>query len=97
MSSIDIIRAWKDEDYRSSLTEAERAQLPDNPAGLVELTDADLSEAAGGTVFPTLYSCALCETLRYCPSQITVCQSYNYCPSRITFCPIEPLYEFSIE
>ena len=36
-----IIRAWKDEDYRLSLSEAERAVLPGHPAGLVELPDAD--------------------------------------------------------
>ena len=30
---MDIIRAWKDEEYRLSLTEEQRALLPDNPAG----------------------------------------------------------------
>lgn len=50
MSKIDVIRAWKDEEYRASLSEAERAQLPPHPAGYVELTDAELESAAGGTV-----------------------------------------------
>ncbi len=36
MRDIDIIRAWKDEDYRSSLSEEERNQLPENPAGQLE-------------------------------------------------------------
>jgi mersacidin/lichenicidin family type 2 lantibiotic len=45
---IDIIRAWKDEDYRNSLSEAKRAQLPQNPAGLIELTDFDMKSIAGG-------------------------------------------------
>ncbi len=48
MSHLDIIRAWKDEGYRLSLSDAERAQLPDNPAGLIELTDAQLGAVAGG-------------------------------------------------
>jgi len=48
MSHLDIIRAWKDEEYRLSLSTAERAALPDNPAGLIELTDADLGVVAGG-------------------------------------------------
>ena len=48
MSKIDIIRAWKDEEYRASLSEAERASLPDNPAGLIELTESDLKLVAGG-------------------------------------------------
>ena len=48
MSKMNIIRAWKDREYRNSLTAAERALLPENPAGLVELLDADLAEVAGG-------------------------------------------------
>jgi mersacidin/lichenicidin family type 2 lantibiotic len=48
MSKIDVIRAWKDELYRNSLSEEERALLPENPAGLIELTDEDLGLAAGG-------------------------------------------------
>ncbi len=48
MSKIDIIRAWKDEEYRLSLSDAERAKLPEHPAGLIELTDADLNMVAGG-------------------------------------------------
>ena len=39
MSKVDVIRAWKDEEYRLSLTEQERAQLPAHPAGLIELED----------------------------------------------------------
>jgi mersacidin/lichenicidin family type 2 lantibiotic len=45
---MDIIRAWKDEGYRNSLSEAERAALPENPAGLITLTDEDLGAVAGG-------------------------------------------------
>lgn len=49
MKEIDVIRAWKDEKYRLSLTPEELAQLPPNPAGTVELADEDLS-ASGGAV-----------------------------------------------
>lgn len=48
ISDIDVIRAWKDEEYRSSLTEAQRTQLPENPAGLVDLTDEDITGVGGG-------------------------------------------------
>ncbi|MBD2315042.1 mersacidin/lichenicidin family type 2 lantibiotic [Desertifilum sp. FACHB-1129] len=48
MFNLDIIRAWKDENYRDSLTEAQRSQLPENPAGLIELTDEDMSSVSGG-------------------------------------------------
>jgi mersacidin/lichenicidin family type 2 lantibiotic len=48
MSSKNIIRAWKDPVYRNSLSAAERAALPANPAGSIELSDADLGQVAGG-------------------------------------------------
>lgn len=48
MSHVDVIRAWKDEEYRLSLSEKERAALPANPAGLIELTAADLEKVVGG-------------------------------------------------
>ena len=48
MSNIDIIRAWKDEEYRNSLSEEQRSQLPENPAGMVELSDEDMEALAGG-------------------------------------------------
>jgi mersacidin/lichenicidin family type 2 lantibiotic len=44
----DIIRAWKDKSFRDSLSEEQRAQLPDNPAGLVEIDDEQLVYVAGG-------------------------------------------------
>jgi mersacidin/lichenicidin family type 2 lantibiotic len=49
MSEFDIIRAWKDEEYRKSLTNEQRASMPANPAGQIELTDADMGAVAGGT------------------------------------------------
>jgi len=48
MSRIDVIRAWKDEAFRQSLSEAERAMLPQNPAGSVELTAAEAAAVEGG-------------------------------------------------
>lgn len=48
MSELDVIRAWKDEEYRQSLSDDERAKLPQNPAGFIELNDMDLSSVAGG-------------------------------------------------
>ena len=48
MSNVNIIRAWKDPIYRNSLSDAERAALPPNPAGAVEISDADLGKVAGG-------------------------------------------------
>src|SRR5262245_58469382 len=36
MTTSEIVRSWKDEDYRASLPVAEQEQVPPNPAGLVE-------------------------------------------------------------
>ena len=37
MSNVDIVRAWKDPEYRLTLNE-----MPPHPAGLIELADPDL-------------------------------------------------------
>jgi mersacidin/lichenicidin family type 2 lantibiotic len=48
MSRVNVVRAWKDEEYRNSLTEAERASLPENPAGLLDVVESELRQVAGG-------------------------------------------------
>ncbi|MEQ9672109.1 mersacidin/lichenicidin family type 2 lantibiotic [Coleofasciculus sp. G2-EDA-02] len=68
MSNIDIIRAWKDEEYRNSLSEEERVQLPENPAGLIELSDAEMETVSGGIpawtiiIATAVLTCGLCHT-----------------------------------
>ena len=61
MSNDDIIRAWKDEDYRDSLSEEQRSQLPENPAGMleevVELTPEEQEELKGGGNYFSVYVC----------------------------------------
>jgi len=44
-----VIRAWKDPSYRASLGAAEWSALPAHPAGLVDLSEAELLEINGGT------------------------------------------------
>ncbi len=39
--NFDVVRAWKDESYRQSLSEEELRNLPENPVGELELSDAD--------------------------------------------------------
>ncbi|QBD80928.1 mersacidin/lichenicidin family type 2 lantibiotic [Ktedonosporobacter rubrisoli] len=62
----DIVRAWKDESYRESLSEEERALLPENPAG-VELSESSLETvygAHGGSAGQQSYNAILiCNTL----------------------------------
>lgn len=57
MSHENIIRAWKDEEYRLNLSDAEIAQLPNHPSGLSELTDADLDGVFGGLPPTTVVVC----------------------------------------
>ena len=49
MSIAEIIRAWKDEEYRSSLSPEQLQNLPESPVGLVDLGDDMIGEIAGGT------------------------------------------------
>ncbi len=55
MSNIDIIRAWKDEAYLESLSEEERSHLPENPAGIIELSDEEMEKVGGG--FGNTFAC----------------------------------------
>jgi mersacidin/lichenicidin family type 2 lantibiotic len=52
MSQTHIARAWKDPEYRASLSAEQLAVLPANPVGAIELTDADLSQVDGGSLTP---------------------------------------------
>lgn len=48
MKKLHLARAFRDEDYYLSLTEAERASLPGHPSEAVALDARDLRAAAGG-------------------------------------------------
>jgi mersacidin/lichenicidin family type 2 lantibiotic len=74
MSIRDVVRAWRDEEYRLSLSEAERALLPAHPSGLVELTETELDAAAGG------HNSAVA---RCTPLQVCISQEPIGCPSRL--------------
>ena len=53
MNKVDIARALKDAAYRASLSAEERALLPVNAAGVVELSDDALLNASGGMMATT--------------------------------------------
>ena len=48
MSTDNIIRAWKDPKYSGTLSPEERTMVPEHPAGIVELSDAELGDVSGG-------------------------------------------------
>jgi mersacidin/lichenicidin family type 2 lantibiotic len=52
----DVVRAWKDTAYRSSLSREELSLLPSNPVGEIELTDADLETVNGTQGAPVRYT-----------------------------------------
>src|SRR4051794_6443615 len=57
MSNLDVIRAWKDPEYRMGLSATDRALLPAHPAGLIEMSDAQLGDVTGGSaLIMALYS-----------------------------------------
>jgi mersacidin/lichenicidin family type 2 lantibiotic len=45
MSNVNIIRAWKDADYRRSLTEEQRARVPAHPSGVIEFRVQELQNS----------------------------------------------------
>jgi len=54
MKKTDIIRAWKDQDLRNSINDAEISGLPAHPAVAFNLSDDDLRSVSGalGRTFP---------------------------------------------
>lgn len=56
MKKIDVVRAWRDEEYRNSLTEEERASLPENPAGMAVVDDGSL-RSISGAAYSTWFQC----------------------------------------
>lgn len=64
---VDVVRAWRDEEYRNSLTEEERASLPENPAGAAVVEDSVLQILAGGSGYPTIPSDSCVRPPQLCP------------------------------
>ena len=63
MSRFDVIRAWKDASYRQSLSPEQLAGLPANPAGAVELTEAEAATVHGKRA---MAGCSSCHGSRAC-------------------------------
>jgi mersacidin/lichenicidin family type 2 lantibiotic len=65
---LDIIRAWKDENYRQGLSAEQINALPANPAG--ELADAELESACGGWGSDSYKSEHLSSTALVCEANV---------------------------
>ncbi len=68
---LDVARAWKDEVYYQSLSEEQKALVPANPAGEVELSEEDLLSCVGGMMNTCGFNC-LC-TILVCFSNVLLC------------------------
>jgi len=79
MSRLDVIRAWKDEEYRAGLSEEERSLLPENPAGTMELSSLEVTGAAANaiTIFNT------CDGL--CTGDFAPCSLEGGCAQSVDF------------
>jgi mersacidin/lichenicidin family type 2 lantibiotic len=80
MKKDEIIRAWRDPDYFFALSDEQRSGLPENPAGMVELSDEALTHVLGAT------GCATCaDTTECCPTNFghtcdcNTCWSGSFC------------------
>jgi mersacidin/lichenicidin family type 2 lantibiotic len=83
MNKTDVIRAWKDPIYRASLSEEERAALPQHPAGLAELSDDQLRLTGASAVITTAPTCTQYTfiNLRECCPPVTTaptCTEYTF-------------------
>ena len=72
MSKLDVVRAWKDESYRRTLSEDQLAELPANPAGTIELDDRAVAAKTNGKKCETPPTTALCTV--WCTAY-TVCMA----------------------
>jgi mersacidin/lichenicidin family type 2 lantibiotic len=69
MSNVDVVRAWRDPQYRRGLSGAELAMLPRHPAGSVEISERALSESSGAgrsILQTTAWFCTLYTFLARC-------------------------------
>jgi mersacidin/lichenicidin family type 2 lantibiotic len=71
MKKEDIIKAWRDREVYDNLSDAERAQMPAHPAGILSLEDEILNNVSGGLTLhctgdPTSIICSPCPP-RLCP------------------------------
>ncbi|HZO76125.1 MAG TPA: mersacidin/lichenicidin family type 2 lantibiotic [Ktedonobacteraceae bacterium] len=62
---MNTIRAWKDSEYRETLSAEELALLPEHPAGQIELSEEDLLNVVGGNGGATV-----CQNISVCINSV---------------------------
>ena len=76
MNINNIIRAWKDENYRLSLSAAEQAMLPENPVGALELSDAQLGAVSGAEASTIGSILCTAKSICVCPDTYALCKPH---------------------
>jgi mersacidin/lichenicidin family type 2 lantibiotic len=62
MKKRQILEAWRNEEYYLSLSEEERARIPEHPSGLLDIEDEALRSIRGG-----------CGTFQMCAGSTGLC------------------------
>lgn len=73
MTANEIIRAWKNPKFRSTLSSFELDSIPENPAGIVELTDIESQAIRGGGDGQGVNATCGCLSFGCCPVVTTAC------------------------
>jgi mersacidin/lichenicidin family type 2 lantibiotic len=69
---MNVVRAWKDPEYRATLSGTELAALPPHPCGPVELGDDALARIAAGATTEAVGTMGCCGGFT---NQVTPCGS----------------------
>ena len=64
---IDVVRAWRDEEYRNSLSAEELASLPESPAGFATVEDSALKSITGASGRPSTIGESCVRPPHVCP------------------------------
>jgi mersacidin/lichenicidin family type 2 lantibiotic len=77
METTTIIRAWKDPEFRKSLSSEQRAALPESPSGqpMTELNEGELGDVVGGGLpgGPLRFTLTKRSAIDACPSALVQC------------------------
>ncbi|MEU5052265.1 mersacidin/lichenicidin family type 2 lantibiotic [Streptomyces sp. NPDC021096] len=78
---MDVVRFWKDPEYRSSLSADQTRALPEHPCGPVELTDEALVGVLGASTEQnnTAGCCGGTSTNTNCAGRDTCCRMTQAC------------------
>lgn len=84
LSGIDVVRAWKDPQYRQSLSPSEMGMMAAHPAGEVDLKGTELDRSAaqvarGGLGFSTMTLGSICCCTGALPCQAGTNTDYRCC------------------